>query len=56
MPDNLTRQILGEHLVDGDLKPGSPISIRMDQALLQDATGTMALMQFEELGFRVGRA
>ena len=50
MPDNLTRQILREHLVDGDLKPGSPISIRMDQALLQDATGTMALMQFEELG------
>jgi hypothetical protein len=37
-------------LVDGDLTPGSPISIRMDQALLQDATGTMALMQFEELG------
>ncbi|MGO9886658.1 MAG: aconitate hydratase [Solirubrobacteraceae bacterium] len=50
MPDNLTHQILREHLVDGDLKPGSPISIRMDQALLQDATGTMALMQFEELG------
>src|SRR5437016_2617781 len=50
MPLNLTRQILQEHLVDGELRPGSPISIRMDQALLQDATGTMALMQFEELG------
>jgi homoaconitase/3-isopropylmalate dehydratase large subunit len=50
MPDNLTRQILREHLVDGDIVPGRPISIRMDQALLQDATGTMALMQFEELG------
>src|SRR5437588_696791 len=50
MPDNLTRQILKEHLADGELKPGSPITIRMDQALLQDATGTMALMQFEELG------
>src|SRR5438132_5703737 len=50
MPSNLTRQILHEHLVDGELRPGSPISIRMDQALLQDATGTMALMQFEELG------
>src|SRR6202012_2214150 len=43
-------QILKEHLADGELKPGRPISIRMDQALLQDATGTMALMQFEELG------
>ncbi len=50
MPDNLTRQILRKHLVDGELTPASPISIRMDQALLQDATGTMALMQFEELG------
>jgi aconitate hydratase len=50
MAENLTRQILREHLADGDLKPGSPISLRMDQALLQDATGTMALMQFEELG------
>ena len=50
MPDSLTRQILKEHLVDGELKAGQPISLRMDQALLQDATGTMALMQFEELG------
>jgi aconitate hydratase len=50
MPDNLTRKILRDHLADGDLKPGSAIALRMDQALLQDATGTMALMQFEELG------
>ncbi|HEV2771849.1 MAG TPA: aconitate hydratase [Thermoleophilaceae bacterium] len=50
MPENLTRQILKEHLVDGELRPGSPISLRVDQTLLQDATGTMALMQFEQLG------
>src|SRR5438874_3478463 len=50
MPLSLARQILEEHLVEGELKPGSPISLRIDQALLQDATGTMALMQFEELG------
>jgi aconitate hydratase len=49
MPASLTRQILEEHLVAGELKPGSEISLRIDQALLQDATGTMALMQFEEL-------
>jgi aconitate hydratase len=49
MPENLTRQILREHLADGELKPGAPISLHIDQALLQDATGTMALMQFEEL-------
>jgi aconitate hydratase len=47
---SLTAQILQEHLAEGELKPGTPISLRMDQALLQDATGTMALMQFEELG------
>src|SRR5579875_3758858 len=50
MPDSLTRQILKEPLVAGELRPGSAISLRIDQALLQDATGTMALMQFEELG------
>ena len=49
MPENLTRQILREHLVDGELTPGEPISLKVDQTLLQDATGTMALMQFEQL-------
>ena len=49
MPENLTRQILREHLTDGELTPGEAISLRVDQTLLQDATGTMALMQFEQL-------
>ncbi len=49
MPENLTRRILRDHLVDGDLRPGEPIGLRIDQALLQDATGTMALMQYEQL-------
>jgi aconitate hydratase len=49
MPDNLTRQILREHLVDGELEPGKPIALKIDQTLLQDATGTMAMMQFEQL-------
>ena len=50
MADNLTRQILSEHLVEGELRAGQPIALRVDQTLLQDATGTMALMQFEQLG------
>src|SRR3954465_4685927 len=49
MGENLTRQILSEHLVEGELKPGEPISLKIDQTLLQDATGTMSLMQFEQL-------
>jgi aconitate hydratase len=47
---SLTRKILEEHLVDGELKPGEPIGLRVDQTLLQDATGTMACMQYEQLG------
>src|SRR3954451_6295814 len=50
MPENLSRQILQEHLVDGELKAGEPIGLKIDQTLLQDATGTMACMQFEQLG------
>jgi len=49
MAENLTRQILGEHLAEGELSPGEAISLHVDQTLLQDATGTMALMQFEQL-------
>jgi aconitate hydratase len=45
----MTRQILRERLADGELTPGEAISLRVDQTLLQDATGTMALMQFEQL-------
>jgi len=47
--ESLTRQILREHLVEGELEPGEPIALRVDQTLLQDATGTMAFMQFEQL-------
>jgi aconitate hydratase len=57
--ENLTRQILREHLAEGELRPGEPIGLRIDQTLLQDATGTMAFMQFEQLGLprvRVKRA
>ena len=49
MGENLTRKILADHLDEGELKPGEPIALRVDQTLLQDATGTMAFMQFEQL-------
>jgi len=49
MGKNLTQKILAEHLVSGELKPGSEIAIRIDQTLTQDATGTMAYLQFEAL-------
>jgi aconitate hydratase len=45
---SLARTILDEHLVRGELRPGTEIALRVDQTLAQDATGTMAFMQFEE--------
>ncbi len=50
MGENLTYKILRAHLVEGTLEPGSEIGIQIDQTLLQDATGTMALLEFEVLG------
>src|SRR6187551_2766 len=47
---SLARAILEEHLVRGELTPGTEIAIAVDQALAQDATGTMAMMQFELFG------
>jgi len=49
MAKTLTYKILGDHLVSGELKAGNEISIRMDQTLTQDATGTMAYLQFEAM-------
>ena len=50
---NLTQKILKDHLVSGNLIPGEEISIRIDQTLTQDSTGTMAYLQFEAMG--IGR-
>ena len=47
---SLARTILEEHLERGELVPGQEIALRVDQALAQDATGTMAMMQFELFG------
>ena len=47
---NLTQKIIGSHLVSGTMTPGSEIGLRIDQTLTQDATGTMAWLQFEPLG------
>ena len=44
---NLTRKIIGAHLASGEMVAGKEIAIHIDQALTQDATGTMAWLQFE---------
>ncbi len=50
MPRTILQQILAEHLVEGKLVAGSQISIRIDQTLCQDATGTMAFLELEAMG------
>ena len=50
MGNSVFYKILHEHIVEGTLAPGNEISIRIDQTLTQDATGTMAYLQFEALG------
>jgi aconitate hydratase len=47
---NLAQKIIKEHLISGEMEPGKEISIRIDQTLTQDSTGTMAYLQFEAMG------
>ncbi len=46
----LTEKILSSHLVEGEMVKGSEIGIKIDQTLTQDATGTMAYLEFEAMG------
>ena len=50
MGKTLTEKILEQHLLEGKLEKETDISIRIDQTLTQDATGTMAYLQFEAMG------
>ncbi|WP_194191929.1 aconitate hydratase [Clostridium chrysemydis] len=50
MGDNLVYKIIKNHLVSGELKTSEPISIKIDQTLTQDSTGTMAYLQLEAMG------
>src|ERR1035437_8395008 len=50
MAKNLATKILEAHLVSGELVPGREIAIRVDHTLLQDATGTMAILEFLAMG------
>jgi len=49
VPDNVARSILEDHLVDGEMVPGTPIGLRIDQTLTQDATGTLVMLELEAM-------
>lgn len=51
MNGTLIEKIVAEHCIDGVPTPGEEVGIRVDQTLTQDATGTLAYLQFEALGF-----
>ncbi len=46
----LTEKIIKDHIIDGEMIKGTEIGLRIDQTLTQDATGTMAYLQFEAMG------
>ena len=46
----IAQKIIKAHLVSGDMTPGSEIALKIDQTLTQDATGTMAYLEFETMG------
>lgn len=50
MGETLAQKIIHAHLLHGDMTPGSEIALRIDQTLTQDATGTMAYLEFETMG------
>ncbi len=50
MAMTIAQKIIKAHLVSGDMTPGSEVALRIDQTLTQDATGTMAYLEFETMG------
>ncbi len=47
---NVSQKLIQNHILEGELKPGTEIAIKIDQTLTQDATGTMVMLEFESLG------
>ena len=50
MGKTIAEKIISSHLISGDMTPGSEVALRIDQTLTQDATGTMAYLEFETMG------
>ena len=50
MGKTIAQKIIATHLISGDMTPGSEVALRIDQTLTQDATGTMAYLEFETMG------
>ena len=55
MAQNVTQKLISAHLVHGRMRPGEPISLRIDQTLTQDATGTLVMLALESMGLDQAR-
>ncbi|MES2141368.1 MAG: aconitate hydratase [Pseudomonadota bacterium] len=49
MPQNVTQKLISPHKVEGEMRPGSEIGLKVDQTLCQDATGTMVMLECEAM-------
>ena len=50
MAKNIAQKLIESHLVEGEMTPGTPIGLRIDQTLTQDATGTLVMLELEAMG------
>ncbi|WP_028387891.1 aconitate hydratase [Legionella fairfieldensis] len=53
---NVTEKIIHSHLLEGQMKPGTEIALKMDQTLCQDATGTLVMLELEAMGLERTKA
>lgn len=54
MARNVAHKLIADHLVEGEMRPGVEVGIRVDQTLTQDATGTMVMLELEVMGVVIG--
>lgn len=50
MGKNVAQKLIESHLVEGEMRPGEVIGLKVDQTLTQDATGTLVMLEFEAMG------
>ncbi len=50
MPHTVAQKLINSHLVEGEMKAGTEIGLKIDQTLTQDATGTLVMLEFEAMG------
>lgn len=51
-PLNVSQKLIKDHLLEGEMTPGTEIGLRIDQALIQDATGTLIMLELEAMGLQ----